>query len=220
MTPASRSTAITRSLRIPGRVEVRRVDDGQDRIEVRTRILGIEVQPALHAGDVGVRRLDVQPRTDAMLRVVADVPVDDEHVLIADVRVLTLGDLRAVGAAHRLVRVLLGPVGDDVGAGLASRNNLGLHVVVVVFGVPGIRHVRRQLAQLRGGRVPADVASRRQAARAGLDDVGHDSSNAPGARSPPARPRSPFQAGIPDVASIAKGLRAWADSAGLRRLWL
>ena len=131
----------------------------------------------LHAGDVRVGRLDVQTRRDTMLRIVADIAVDDEHVLLADVRVLARSDLRAFGAAHRLVAVLLGAIGDDVGAGLASRDNLGLNVVVVKRCVPGIGHLRRQLAQLRRGRIPADVASSRKGARMGFDDVGHDSSN-------------------------------------------
>ena len=136
---------------VPGRVQLGRVDDRQHGLELAALVLVVEVQPVLHAGDVRVRRLDEQPRRDAMLGVVADVAVDDQHVLVADVRVLALGDVRALGAAHRLVGVLLGVVGDDVGAALASRDDLGLDVVVVELGVPGVGHPRGQLAQLRGG---------------------------------------------------------------------
>ena len=190
-------------VRIPGRVKVGRVDHRQHGREIRSRLLGFKVQPVLHAGDVGIGRFDVQPRRDAVLGIVADVPVDDEHVLVVDVGILARGNLGAVGPAHRLVGVLLGPVGDHVGAGLASRDNLGLNVVVVELRVPCVGHPRRQLAQLRGGGVPADGAGSREGARIGVDDGGHDSSNIPG-HDPPLDLDRRFQEGFPDLASIAK----------------
>src|SRR5207237_6674884 len=70
--------------------QVRRVDHRQRGREIGPGRLRVEVQPALHARDVRVGRLDVQTRRHAIFGIVADVAVDDEHVLTADVLVLHL----------------------------------------------------------------------------------------------------------------------------------
>ena len=137
-------------------------------------------------------------------------PSIDQHLLVADVCVLALGDLRAVGAAHRLVGVLFRPVGDHVGARLASGDDACLHVVVVKFRVPGIGHARRQLAQLRGGGVPADIASRGKGARMALTTsvmtppISLATRALPGRDRPSDHNRHASQV-FPDLASISKG---------------
>jgi hypothetical protein len=62
--------------------------------------LGEKVELLLHPGDVRVRCLDVEPGGRAELGVVADVAVDDDHLLVGDVLVLAL---RPALASSRLI---------------------------------------------------------------------------------------------------------------------
>ena len=146
-------------VRVPGHAQIRRVDDHELRFEAGAGTVCVEVQPVLHAGDVGVGRFDVQPRADPFGGVVADVAVDHHHLLAADVGILEIGQARALPPAQGLVAVRLGVVGDHVGAGAAPSRDPGLHVQVAEVGQPGVRHSLGQLTELIRGRVPADALS-------------------------------------------------------------
>ena len=117
MTPCSRSTAIRRSSGIALGLQVRRVDDGQ--LGLVHVVVGIEVELLLHPRDVRVRGLDVEARRRAEARVVPDVAVDHDHLLLGDVGVLRLGPLEAFLARDRLV-LAVGLVGDDEGRALRA----------------------------------------------------------------------------------------------------
>jgi hypothetical protein len=110
----------------------------------------------LHAGDVGVGRLDDQPGRDAVLARVPDEAVEDDHVLLGDVVVLEAGDALALIGADRLVGVVIRGVGDDVGRLLRAGQDLGLDVDVAELGQPGLGHGLGELAQLVGGRAEHD----------------------------------------------------------------
>jgi hypothetical protein len=132
--------------------QVGRVDDGQLGLE-GVRVVDVEVQLLLHAGDVGVGLLDVEARGGAELGVVADEAVDHDHVLTGDVLVLELGDPLALLAGDALLRARLGVVQHEEGRRLGPGKNLGLHVEVAVARLTGVRHLGRELLQLLGRRV-------------------------------------------------------------------
>ena len=67
------------------------------------RLALVEVEEVLRAGDVRVARFDHEARRQPECRVVADVAVDHDHVLVADVGLLHLGDLGVLLAGDRLV---------------------------------------------------------------------------------------------------------------------
>jgi hypothetical protein len=101
--------------RVARRLEVGRVDDRDGRLMVG-RLALMEVEEILRAGDVRVARFDHEPRRNAEGRIVADEAVDDDHVLVADVVLLQLGDPRILLAADRLVaRMRVGAVRGDEG---------------------------------------------------------------------------------------------------------
>jgi hypothetical protein len=68
------------------RLQVGRVDDGQ--LGLVVGVVGVEVELLLHAGDIRVGRLDVEPGRHAEVRVDADPTVDLDHLLPGDVGVL------------------------------------------------------------------------------------------------------------------------------------
>jgi hypothetical protein len=86
---------------VAGRREVRRVDHVDLGL---VAVLPREVELLLHAGDVRVRLLDREAGLRAEGRVVADVAVDDDDLLVAEVLVLHLRDLLELLTGHRLAR--------------------------------------------------------------------------------------------------------------------
>ena len=99
--------------RVARRGEVRRVDHRDFRLSATVR--GVVEMP-LHAGNVGVARLDEEPGRGPEGRVVTDDAIEQHHLLVADVLVLELRPFPAFLRRHGLRRMLLRSVGDDVRA--------------------------------------------------------------------------------------------------------
>ena len=127
-------------VRISGGRQVRRVDHRDLWLRAVRRV----VELLLHAGDVGVTRLDDQPGGRQKVRIIADDAIEHNHLLLADVVVLDLRPFPALLGPHGLRRVLLGAVGDDIGALGAAGVDPRLDVEVVVDGALRVRHPRGQ----------------------------------------------------------------------------
>jgi hypothetical protein len=130
--------------------QVRRVDDRQlGRVRL---VVEVEVELLLHARDVRVGGLDVQPRPGALGRIGADPALDQDHLLVGDVGVLDRRHALVVGARHDLVGAD-GLVGDQEGRALGPRQHACLHVHVADGGTARVRHLRREGLQPLGGRI-------------------------------------------------------------------
>ena len=139
-------------VRVARRLEVRRVDD------LHLRLLAVvagEVELLLHPGDVRVGLLDRQARSCAEGRFVADVAVDHDDVLVAEVVVLYPRDLLELVTGHRLAARA---VGDDVRAPGAPRGRPGLHVHVAELGHAALRHLFGEAPEIVRGGVVVDRA--------------------------------------------------------------
>ena len=151
---------------IAGRREIR-CDDHRD-----FRLLacgGRIVQVPLHARDVGVAGLDDQTGRREEARVVSDDPVEQHHILVADVRVLELGPLAAFLGCYGLRRVLMRTIRDDVCTFGAAGVDARLDVVVVVNRAPRIGHPGGELSKLISGRVLDQALGLRDIPAADLD---------------------------------------------------
>src|SRR5581483_2564509 len=92
------------------------------------------------------------------------------------VLVLQPGDALALGAGDGLVGVVLGVVGDHVGARLAARHHPGLDVEVVEDRAPRIGHAAGELLELLRAGVPENRPGLGERCATGTDDFGHDTS--------------------------------------------
>src|SRR6266540_1916253 len=120
--------------------EVGRVDDGDLRLVRLVVVNRVVVEEAVQPGEVRVRLLDDQAGGGPEGPVVADEPVDHDHVLVTDVLVLDLGDPAALLPADGLAAVPLGGVGHDVGRGGGAGQDLRLDVDVAVARLARLRH--------------------------------------------------------------------------------
>ena len=77
------------------------------------RVIGREVEQALHCGEVGVGTLNDQPGAHASGRVVADVPVEHHHVALGNELVLGFRQCVVPLARDDRIGVLLRCVRDD-----------------------------------------------------------------------------------------------------------
>ena len=85
--------------------QVGRIDDGDLRLEVLAGVFRRVEEDLLHAGDVGVVQLDDEASRGPKLWDVADVAVDDEHLLLGDVLVLHLGETLGLSSTDALLGV-------------------------------------------------------------------------------------------------------------------
>jgi hypothetical protein len=141
-------------VRVAGCREVRRVDDLHLGLGP---VVPFEVELLLHPGDVRVRLLDREARRGPHLGVVADEPVDHNHVALREVRLLLRGDLVERRAGHDLAA---GGSADDVRAGRAPRGDPRLDVQVAELGEARLRHGFRECPELFGCGVDVDLGHR------------------------------------------------------------
>ena len=153
--------------------KTRGVDHLDFRFPARARaVVTGEVELLLHPGDVRVPLFHDQPSRGAHVRVVADVAVDHQHVVLGHVGVLGGGDSVVVGARHRLAA--RGAV-HDIRRSRGTGQHLGLDVDVAELADASLGHLFGECPQLLGGWVvgylchgwpPRSVEPRRRPASA------------------------------------------------------
>ncbi len=143
------------------RLEVRRVDDDELGLE-RLGILDREEQLLLHAGDVRVRGLDEQADGRAQVGLRAQVAVDHDHLAVGDVRVLLVDPLGRVVARDRPRNAGIVLVADHEGRRRRTGDDARFEVEVPELRPAGVRHLRRHLLELFGGRIVVDGGRGRQ----------------------------------------------------------